>query len=621
MFPGPSPGAGPRGVPSYRLVTMRAFVLTLLLSASWTVACVPQCLAQGDTRPLVMTGRDDLNPYLGRGPDGHAHGAYAEIWRLWARSAGVDLDIRLAPGDVSRQMLLDGRADFMVTAATEDQEDPRLAYSSPFDRLQAYIFHRAGLSGITGISGPQDLAGLRVGVLPGDPVGLRLMSVAPFGTVFVPYRDVDALVTAADSGEVHAFVAPLRVGAYHLARLGVTRDFKYAKSPVAALPLRAAVLKDRVDLMQRIRAGLRDMPPETIEAIRAKWDGRKLPAPFPWQWLAMALGLSAALVAGFLTWNWQLRRRVRLATDELREANQALSREVTERKRAEAELAAGNLRLERRVGERTTDLARKARELEEANVRLMELDEMKSLFLSSVSHEFRTPLTSIMGFAKLIAKDIRRVLVPALPSEPALAVRCGRIQDNLSIIVEDGLRLTRLVNDVLDLDRIESGRTAWNDQDVLPADVVHQCLRSARGYFAANPAVTLEADIAPNLPCMRLDPDKLEQVLANLLSNAAKFTQKGVVCLSAHARNGHLNLRVDDTGRGIEPGDLERVFDKFHQVTRGDTLESKPKGTGLGLTICRHIVEHYQGRIWAESVVGLGSSFHVVLPVDPGEGE
>lgn len=287
--------------------------------------------------------------------------------------------------------------------------------------------------------------------------------------------------------------------------------------------------------------------------------------------------------------------------------------DITDRKKAEQDLADLNRHLEQLVRERTEDLVNKARELEEANQRLRELDEMKSAFLSSVSHELRTPLTSILGFAKLLHKEFTRNFLPLAQNEPLLVKKGQRIQSNLLIISHEGERLTRLINDVLDLNKIESGSMGWRDERLNMSDIVETAVQSVTGLFSQNPQVGLVSEIDPALPVVIADPDRMQQVLINLLNNAAKFTDDGSVTVRAFPRFGQVRVEIADTGVGILPEDQNRIFEKFHQ-TKTATMGDKPKGTGLGLTICREIVEHYGGRIWVESEPGKGSTFIFTLP-------
>jgi signal transduction histidine kinase len=266
--------------------------------------------------------------------------------------------------------------------------------------------------------------------------------------------------------------------------------------------------------------------------------------------------------------------------------------------------------LENKVEERTL-------ELKKANEQLLEVNRLKSLFLSSASHELRTPLTSILGFAKLCSKTFTRNFLPSA-KEQGLERKADLILENLGIIEKEGGRLTRLVNDLLDLNKIESGKTQWRDEELDMSALLERNLRAIRGQFSENPEVELTSHIASDLPVVTADPDRIDQVVLNLLSNAAKFTTKGSVRLSARSLGPDwpewVEVRVEDTGPGISREDLDNIFEKFFQTGYEDHDRSKPEGTGLGLTICRQIIEHYQGRIWAESIHGEGSAFIFQLP-------
>lgn len=292
--------------------------------------------------------------------------------------------------------------------------------------------------------------------------------------------------------------------------------------------------------------------------------------------------------------------------------------DITERQRAEEALRSINQQLDRLVEERTQELARKAHELEKANIRLKELDNMKTAFLSSVSHELRTPLTSIMGFAKITGKEFARHFLSWASQNPLLRRKGERIFENLEVIAFEGERLTRLINDVLDLSKIEAGRMDWRDTILDPATLVERAIKSVSWQFDQKPEVRLGAETANDAPPLYADPDRILQVLINLLNNAGKFTATGEVALRVEAMaGGWLRIQVRDTGEGVHPDDLEKIFDKFHQAVYDDTLRAKPEGTGLGLAISRQIVDHYGGRIYAESEPGVGSVFTVELPAAP----
>ncbi|THB67072.1 MAG: sensor histidine kinase [Desulfovibrio sp.] len=291
------------------------------------------------------------------------------------------------------------------------------------------------------------------------------------------------------------------------------------------------------------------------------------------------------------------------------------------RARIAHELAELNQQLEHKVELRTRELERSKDALEQANVSLLEMDKRKSTFLSSVAHELRTPMTSIYGFAKLITNDLDELLPFLEISDPKLKRKQDRLQVNLATIVGEGERLTRLINEVLDITKIESDDMQWNDQPTDMRDLLEHCVDVISGVFMTKDGVSLRSDLAPDLPVLTLDPDRLTQVFLNLLHNAAKFTDQGEVVLAARALDsGGLRASVADTGQGIPLQHLDKVFDRFHRTGPGDIMDEHFKGAGLGLAICRQIVGHYQGAVWAEPNPGGGAKLVVELPGDAERG-
>ena len=275
-----------------------------------------------------------------------------------------------------------------------------------------------------------------------------------------------------------------------------------------------------------------------------------------------------------------------------------------------------NRKLQSQVDQRTEALSLKAEELEVANDRLQELDQVKSALLSSVSHELRTPLTAVLGFVKLVEKEFDKTFAPLAQGDDHLEQRRVRISKNLKVVAVEGERLGRLISDVLDLSKIESGNAVWRDQHIDLPELVRNAVAVVQEQFAQNPATRLLLDIQDGVPKLYADPDRIVQVCINLLSNAGKFTPEGEVRLSVFSDgDGWVKIVVSDTGVGVPEQEIDHVFNMFHQVWRGDTLKLNPKGAGLGLAISKEIVEHYGGSISLQSEEGKGSTFTVVLPV------
>ena len=265
--------------------------------------------------------------------------------------------------------------------------------------------------------------------------------------------------------------------------------------------------------------------------------------------------------------------------------------------------------LEHRVAARTADLV-------EARAAAEGATEAKSAFLSNVSHELRTPLTSVVGFSKLISKRLSDVVFPTVPTgDPKVDRAMRQVSENLAIIVEEGERLTTLINDTLDLAKIEAGRMDWRDEAVAIGEVVERAAAATSSLLGGDGGPRLVVEVATDLPTVRGDRDRLLQVVINLISNGVKFTPDGTITVVARPDPDGVRVSVSDTGVGIAPEDQARVFEPFGQATDG--LTDKPRGTGLGLPICREIVERHGGRLWLESDVGRGSTFAFTLPAAP----
>jgi Na+/proline symporter/signal transduction histidine kinase len=253
-----------------------------------------------------------------------------------------------------------------------------------------------------------------------------------------------------------------------------------------------------------------------------------------------------------------------------------------------------------RLEQKSRELEAATAELRAANERLKELDRLKDDFLSTVTHELRTPLTSIRAFSEILNQD----------PDVDLAQR----RKFLGIITKETERLTRIINQVLDLAKIEAGRAEWSEAPVDLRETISDTV-SAMSQVFQEKNVRVEARLPERVTPVRADVDRIIQVMLNLLSNAVKFCDQsdGRIEITLTEDDGGLRVDVRDNGPGIAPGDEQKIFDKF--VQSGDTLTNKPQGSGLGLYISRHIVEHHGGRLWVQSRPGEGACFSFTLPL------
>ncbi|MHB9111953.1 MAG: GAF domain-containing sensor histidine kinase [Thermoleophilia bacterium] len=270
------------------------------------------------------------------------------------------------------------------------------------------------------------------------------------------------------------------------------------------------------------------------------------------------------------------------------------------------ELARSAQKLELRVKDRTEALSRmyqeserKSRDLEEANLKLREVDRMKSEFLANMSHELRTPLNSIIGFSKLILDGLD-----------------GEINEeqknDLATVHSNGLELLRLIDDLLNLARIEAGRINLILQPAQPEDVVEEAVMGARS-MSRDKGLELEYSAPAELKAVVMDAGKVRQVLLNLIGNAIKFTDEGKIEVSLEQRPDVTVFSVKDTGAGISKEEAGMIFDRFHQANPG---LAGTAGVGLGLTISKRFVDMHRGTIQVTSEPGKGSVFSFTIPHD-----
>ncbi len=250
------------------------------------------------------------------------------------------------------------------------------------------------------------------------------------------------------------------------------------------------------------------------------------------------------------------------------------------------------------------DNARSYELSQEAVREMREIDRLKSQFLANMSHELRTPLNSIIGFSRVILKGI---------DGPVTDLQ----NQDLGAIYNSGQHLLGLINDILDLSKIEAGKMELSFEDVNAADLIASVMSTVVGLVKDKP-IKLVKNISTDLPVIRADPMRVRQILLNLLSNASKFTEEGTITVSTSINSGptgkpEIMISVTDTGPGISPDDQTKLFQPFSQVDTSPTR--KTGGTGLGLSICQHLVQMHGGRIGIQSAIGKGSTFYFTLPV------
>lgn len=243
--------------------------------------------------------------------------------------------------------------------------------------------------------------------------------------------------------------------------------------------------------------------------------------------------------------------------------------------------------------EKQVDAAEKARAAAERS------DQVKSAFLASMSHELRTPLNSVINFTKFV---VRGIMGPVTE----------RQEETLNKVIASGQHLLNLINDVLDMSKIESGSLNLFIEDDLNLNEILESVMAAGEAIIGEKSVAIRRDIQPNLPTMRGDRKRITQIFLNIVSNACKFTQEGYVQVTAKVEDGTLHFTVKDSGPGIDVEDQASVFESFKQTTSG---LRQGEGTGLGMPISKNLTEAHGGQLWFDSIPGEGTTFFVTLPV------
>jgi signal transduction histidine kinase len=280
-------------------------------------------------------------------------------------------------------------------------------------------------------------------------------------------------------------------------------------------------------------------------------------------------------------------------------ANAELFAQITTANRqleaAKGEIERWNRDLERKVEERTLEIQRQAE-------RIAELGKQKDELLGMVAHDLRTPLTGLLGFAEIALTGLER------GSEPE------RVKEDLEVIRATAVEMNDLLTDLLDVSKIEAGKVTITPQLTDIYDLIEDSCRRYR-LWAETKKIKFAARLAQDIPNVKIDARRIQQVLNNLVSNACKFSSEGdTITLSIVRIEGGLEFSVTDTGQGIPQDDLSKLFKQFEQ---GSTRATKgERGTGLGLAIAKKIVELHGGQIWVESKKGVGSRFAFTLPIN-----
>ena len=552
--------------------------------------------------------------------DGRAGGILVDLWDIWSRKTGIPVDYRLLPPETALARLRTGEID-VISGLAELPDAGDLARSAPYYRVSVDVF---ALRSAGGIDDLEDLTAFRVGVIRGDVADGYLRRHFP-DVPLARYPDYPSMLRSALAGEIRVFAGMQPEALLHIGRTGQARRFRHGRHRLFTAEIRAVVRADRPALIARIDRGFDRIPSDAIQAVERRWIGITLGHWIPWPLIGVGALVLVAAAGGIIIWTWNvgLKRKVELATADLRLKGAALQASETRLRESERRLQTVNEELERRVASRTEALSQANQRLADAIRHARNLarsadaaNRSKSEFLANMSHEIRTPMNGIIGACEL-----------ALGAAPP-----PRQREYLEIIHTSARSLLHLINDILDFSKIEAGRLDIESIPFSLRQTVGETCETFLDREADRPVETV-IDIHPSVPDRLIgDPFRFRQVLMNLISNAFKFTERGRVVVwvrvtrTASAPDEArpdltLAVGVRDTGIGINPDQRARLFDAFTQADGGTTR--RYGGTGLGLAICKRIVGLMGGRIWVASRPGAGSAFTftVRIALDPQRAE
>ena len=587
------------------VISLRIFQLTFLAIIAVSITnCVKE-------QPLTTEEREWLSehggnirvapesqypPFTYADEEGIWRGLSADYIKLVEQKLNVSFKV-VQPDNLATNLekAKQGAVDVLTSVKKTPQRSEFLLFTKPYVEVPTVIIVRQEVKGSLS---PDKMKGMKIAVgegygvqswlednygyldlapLPDDLVGLRKVS----------FNEVDAIVM--DVASASYFIQSEGIGNLRIAgNVGYTYDLSMASR------------RDWPILNRIIEKGLAQISVKERQAIYKEWiqleQDLLLATKEFWIAILVSFGVGVLIIVGVMTWNRSLKRQIGQRTEQLR-------KELAERKQAEDALQKAHDELEERVAARTRQLEVQTVELTRAKEAAEAADRLKSAFLATMSHELRTPLNSIIGFTGIVLQGL-----------------AGPLNDEqikqLSMVRDSGRHLLNLINDVLDISKIEAGQIEIVSEPFDMREAITKVVQTV-APLAEKKNLRLSAEVSPEVGRITSDRRRVEQILINLVNNAIKFTDKGEVLVECQVSNDQVGTCVKDTGIGIKLEDMDKLFKAFQQIDTG--MARQYEGTGLGLSICKKLAEMLGGEIRAESKLGAGSVFTFMLPVKMGE--
>lgn len=537
------------------------------------ICCILLCLLYSSflisESRTVKVGISPNEPKMFIDSEGKAAGIFIDILEDIAAKEGWKLEYYEGSFDAIFYRTVNGDIDLMPDVAiTPEREKVLDFHKEPVLSSWSEIYARKGME----INSVLDLNNHSIAVLEKSVQQRTIESwIKGFDltTKLVKVHSFDAAFQTVAEGKADCAVSNYLFGRRHFKQYGLENTGIVFEPSTLFFATAKGRNSDLLAAIDKHLKTMKHLPKSTYYTSLQRWISHEEGFKFP-PWLKITV--SVIILALILTtiYGIILKHQVNIRTKELRESN---------------------LEMEKRIIERTA-------ELEKAMVKAQEADMLKSAFLATMSHELRTPLNSIIGFTGILLQEL-----PGPLNEEQ--------HKQLNIVQNSAHHLLDLINDILDLSKIEAGQLELHYESFWLNESIEKTLKIIMPQIEKK-GLRLETDISPPILQVYSDKRRLEQVILNLLSNAIKFTEKGYIKLKTFLRNGKCVIQVQDTGIGISAENMDTLFQPFRQIDSG--LTRQYEGTGLGLNICARLIDKMGGTITVDSTVGEGSSFTVTIP-------